>query len=190
MELVFATHNTHKAQEVGAMLPEGYILKSLADISFHQDIPETENTLEGNALLKAQAVFDACQLPSFADDTGLFISGLNGAPGVLSARYAGSPADSVANMQKVLTELGSAKREAYFRTVIALVTVEGVHYFSGEIAGKILHEPRGAGGFGYDPIFMPEGYDRSFAELPSEVKNKISHRALAFKSLIAFLSNL
>ena len=188
MELVFATHNMHKVQEVGAMLPEGYLLKNLDDIGFHQDIPETENTLEGNALLKAQAVFDVCKLPSFADDTGLFISGLNGAPGVLSARYAGSPPDSGANMQKVLTELGSEKREAFFRTVIALVTAEGVQYFSGEIAGNILHEPRGTGGFGYDPIFMPEGYDRSFAELPSEVKNSISHRALAFRSLVAFLS--
>lgn len=191
MELVFATHNSNKAREVSAMLPSGISLKSMADIGFHQDIPETADSLEGNALLKAQAVYDACQLPSFADDTGLFVPALNGAPGVLSARYAGSPPDSSGNMQKVLTELlGSDKRDAYFRTVIALVTAKGIHYFSGEIAGRIIYEPIGKGGFGYDPIFVPEGYDRSFAELPSEVKNSISHRALAFRSLNAFLSTL
>lgn len=189
MELVFATHNTHKAREVSAMLPGDFSLKSLADIGFHQDIPETADSLEGNALLKAQAVFDTCKLPSFADDTGLFIPALKGAPGVLSARYAGSPPDSRGNMQKVLTELlGSEKRDAYFRTVIALVTDKGIQYFSGQIAGRIINEPRGTGGFGYDPIFVPEGYDRSFAELPSETKNDISHRALAFRSLITFLS--
>ena len=190
VELVFATHNTHKAREVSAMLPKGLRLKTLADIGFHQDIPETADSLEGNALIKAQTVFDFCKLPSFADDTGLFISALNGAPGVLSARYAGSPPDSGANMHKVLTELGPDNREAYFRTTIALVMGQGVQYFSGQIDGKILYEPRGTGGFGYDPIFLPEGYDRSFAELPPEVKNSISHRALAFKSLIAFLSTL
>lgn len=189
MELVFATHNKHKVREVEAMLPEGYTLKSLDDVGFHQDIPETADTLEGNALLKAQAVFDATQLPSFADDTGLFIPALNGAPGVLSARFAGSPPDAGANMQKVLTELSpSAKRDAYFLTVIALVNNEDIYYFHGKIAGAILQEPRGTGGFGYDPIFVPKGYDLSFAELAVEVKNEISHRALAFNSLIDFLS--
>ncbi|MDH3698011.1 MAG: RdgB/HAM1 family non-canonical purine NTP pyrophosphatase [Flavobacteriaceae bacterium] len=189
MELVFATHNKHKVREVEAMLPEGYTLKSLDDVGFHKDIPETADTLEGNALLKAQAVFDATQLPSFADDTGLFIPALNGAPGVLSARFAGSPPDAGANMQKVLTELSaSAKRDAYFLTVIALVNNEDIYYFHGKIAGEILQEPRGTGGFGYDPIFVPKGYDLSFAELAAEIKNEISHRALAFNSLIDFLS--
>jgi len=189
VELVFATHNKHKVREVEAMLPEGYTLKSLDDVGFHQDIQETADTLEGNALLKAQAVFDATQLPSFADDTGLFIPALNGAPGVLSARFAGSPPDSGANMQKVLAELSaSAKRDAYFLTVIALVNNEDIYYFHGKITGEILQEPRGTGGFGYDPIFVPKGHDLSFAELPAEVKNGISHRALAFNSLIDFLS--
>ncbi|MDH3795631.1 MAG: RdgB/HAM1 family non-canonical purine NTP pyrophosphatase [Flavobacteriaceae bacterium] len=189
VELVFATHNKHKVREVEAMLPEGYTLKSLDDVGFHKDIPETADTLEGNALLKAQAVFDATQLPSFADDTGLFIPALNGAPGVLSARFAGSPPDAGANMQKVLTELSaSAKRDAYFLTVIALVNNEDIYYFHGKIAGEILQEPRGTGGFGYDPIFVPKGYDLSFAELAAEIKNEISHRALAFNSLIDFLS--
>ena len=189
MELVFATHNKHKVREVEAMLPEGYTLKSLDDVGFHQDIQETADTLEGNALLKAQAVFDATQLPSFADDTGLFIPTLNGAPGVLSARFAGSPPDAEANMKKVLTELSAAaKRDAYFLTVIALVNGEDIHYFHGKIAGVILKEPRGTGGFGYDPIFVPKGYDLSFAELPASTKNTISHRALAFNSLIDFLS--
>jgi XTP/dITP diphosphohydrolase len=189
VKLVFATHNKHKVREVEAMLPEGYTLKSLDDIGFHRDIPETADTLEGNALLKARAVFDATQLPSFADDTGLFIPALNGAPGVLSARFAGSPPDATANIQKVLTELlPFGNRDAYFRTVIAMVNGKDIHYFQGKIEGLILKEARGQRGFGYDPIFVPKDYDLSFAELPAETKNEISHRALAFNSLIDFLS--
>jgi XTP/dITP diphosphohydrolase len=191
MQLIFATHNPHKLLEVQAVLPKRIDLLSLSDIHCTQEIPETANTLEGNAQLKADYVTRHYKMDCFADDTGLEIEALNGAPGVYSARYAGVENNAVANMQKVLSRLkGISNRKAQFRTVIAL-NLEGKQYqFEGVCKGEILTQKHGGHGFGYDPIFKPEGFDNSFAEMSLEEKSAISHRGRAIQKLVSFLSEL
>jgi XTP/dITP diphosphohydrolase len=189
-KLVFATNNKHKLREVSDILKDKIELLSLSDIHCNVDIPETSNTIPGNAKLKAQYVKEHYQLNCFADDTGLEIDALNGAPGVYSARYAGESKDSEANIQKVLKELeGKTNRKAQFRTVIALIYNEQEYLFEGIIKGEIIKEKRGNSGFGYDPIFVPEGYNDTFAEMGDEIKNKISHRAIAVEKLCNFLKD-
>lgn len=189
-KLVFATNNAHKLDEIRAILGGEVEIISLADIACNDEIPETAETLEGNALLKVRYIYERYQLPCFADDTGLEVDALGGAPGVYSARYAGAHCSSEDNMQKLLEALQETPepRLARFRTVIALIDKDGAeHLLSGEIKGEILRKREGDGGFGYDPIFRPEGYPSSFATLGAEVKNKISHRALASKQLADYL---
>ena len=194
MTLVFATNNKHKLSEIRAILGDDIKILSLADINCHADIPETADTLEGNALQKAQYVVDHFGMSCFADDTGLEVEALNGEPGIFSARYAGENHDSEANMTKLLNKLGqNNNRKAQFRTVIALLVVEGgetqQHLFEGIVKGEIIRERRGGEGFGYDPIFQPEGYSQTFAEMGSEAKNAISHRGRAVRKLVEYLTN-
>ena len=186
--LVFATNNLHKLEEVRDILGGSFRIASLKEIGCTDDIPETADTLEGNALQKARYVKDKFGYDCFADDTGLEVEALGGAPGVFSARYAGPGHDSEANMQKLLKELeGKTNRQAQFRTVVALL-LEGREYtFEGIVRGTILTERRGTAGFGYDPVFVPEGYAETFAEMGSEEKNRISHRARAVQKLADFL---
>ena len=192
MKLVFATNNKHKLDEVRKIAAQHNIeVVSLADIHCHDEIPETADTLEGNALQKAQYIQDKFGLDCFADDTGLEVEALDNAPGVYSARYAGPGHDSEANMQKLLQEMeGKTNRKARFRTVIALIIGDKQYCFSGIVNGTITTEKKGENGFGYDPIFIPEGYEQTFAELGDFVKNKISHRAKAVEQLDHFLANL
>ena len=187
-KLVVATNNAHKLEEVRAILGNDFQIASLKEIGCHDDIPETADTLEGNAMQKAQYIKDKFGMDCFADDTGLEVEALNNAPGVFSARYAGPGHDSEANMKKLLHEMeGKENRKARFRTVIALL-LDGKEYtFEGIVKGNIIEEKRGDSGFGYDPIFVPEGYDLTFAELGNDIKNNISHRAEAVKKLSAFL---
>ena len=229
-KIVFATNNEHKLSEIRAILGSQFEVVSLADIGCHEDIPETGETLEENALMKAEYIYNKYHLSCFADDTGLEVEALNGAPGVYSARYAamettvpaGSPAattpvvspaatvpggfspgkshDSEANMARLLRELGNNNnRKARFRTVIALIekkdvcpcgctSIKVVHKFEGIVEGEIIRERRGGEGFGYDPIFQPIGYDKTFAELGADIKNQISHRARAVAKLSEFLN--
>lgn len=183
MRLVFASNNAHKLQEVRAILAEHEIL-SLEDIGCHADIPETSDTLEGNSLLKAQYIYDHYHCDCFADDTGLEIAALDNAPGVYTARWAGEPGDPVANRRKALRELqGHTDRTARFRTVITLIRSGKAEQVEGIVDGSIALNEAGNGGFGYDPLFIPAGYDRTFAQLPAEVKNTISHRARALQAL-------
>jgi XTP/dITP diphosphohydrolase len=187
-KLVFATNNAHKLSEVRAILAPKFEIISLADLNCNDDIPETAETLDGNALIKAQYIHDKFGLDCFADDTGLEIDALGGEPGVYSARYAGDVECAHENMCKVLEKLGdNPNRTACFRTVIALIQGTKISYFEGKINGSIATQPRGDSGFGYDPIFVPEGYMVSFAQLNAEEKNQISHRALAVKKLVDFL---
>lgn len=188
-KLVFATNNAHKLEEVAAILGDKVELLSLNDINCHTDIPETADTLEGNALLKSSFINKNYGLDCFADDTGLEVEALGGAPGVYSARYAGGEGhDAQANMLKLLHDLeGKENRKAQFRTAISLILNRKEYLFEGVIKGEIIKEKRGDSGFGYDPIFKPEGYEQTFAELGNEVKNKISHRALAVQKLCEFL---
>jgi XTP/dITP diphosphohydrolase len=188
-KLVIATNNAHKLQEIAAILGDEIELLSLKDIRCFDEIPETAETLEGNALMKARYIRDRFGMDCFADDTGLEVEALHGAPGVFSARYAGGEGhDSEANMQKLLKELqGETNRAARFRTVIALLMDGEEHLFEGIVNGSIIEEKRGAAGFGYDPLFVPTGYDATFAELGEEVKNQISHRARAVQQLVDFL---
>ena len=190
-KLVFATNNAHKLEEVAAILGDQVELLSLNDISCQTDIPETAETLEGNALLKSSYIYKNYHLDCFADDTGLEVEALNGAPGVYSARYAGGEGhDAKANMLKLLHELeGKENRKAQFRTAISLILDGKEYLFEGVIKGEIIKEKRGDSGFGYDPVFMPEGYDRTFAELGNDIKNQISHRALAVQKLCEFLQS-
>ena len=214
MKIVFATNNEHKLSEIRAILGPSFEVVSLADIGCHEDIPETGKTLEENALMKAEYVYNKYHLSCFADDTGLEVEALNGAPGVYSARYAamattvpaGEPAgishDSEANMTRLLRELANNNnRKARFRTVIALIekkdvcpcgctSIKVVHQFEGIVNGEITHEKSGAEGFGYDPIFRPDGYDKTFAELGLDIKNQISHRARATQKLAEYLKTL
>ncbi len=183
MKLVFASNNAHKLQEVRAILPEHEIL-SLEDIACHADIPETAETLEGNSLLKAQYVWEHYHLDCFADDTGLEIEALGNQPGVRTARWAGEPANPANNRKKALAELaGQTNRKARFRTVVTLIRNGKVEQVEGIVRGSIATAEYGNGGFGYDPLFIPEGYDKTFAELPAELKNTISHRARALQAL-------
>lgn len=189
MKLVFATHNQHKFKEVRALMPPHIQLLSLTDINCHKDIPETAATIEGNALLKAQFVRENYNLNCFADDTGLEVTALNGAPGVYSARYAGPDNDARANMAKLLQELdGEDNRAAQFKTVIALSLATSEVSFTGICEGSIIREPKGDKGFGYDPIFQPHGYTITFAEMNSEEKGRISHRGKAIEKLVTYLS--
>lgn len=191
MKIVFATHNQHKLKEVQKLVPSTIELLSLNDIGCAEEILETANTLEGNAKLKANYITKTYGYDCFADDTGLEVSVLNGAPGVYSARYAGEPANAEANMQKLITNLHSkTDRRAQFRTVIVLNLNEEQHLFEGICKGKILNAQYGEKGFGYDPIFKPEGFSVSFAEMTMEEKGRISHRGLAVKKLVTFLKTL
>lgn len=200
MKIVFATNNKHKLQEIRDILGSEFEIVSLKDIGCDVDIPETGNTLEENAMQKAQYVYDHYNLSCFADDTGLEVEALNGEPGVHSARYAeGTDHDSEANMEKLLRNLeGKDNRKARFRTVIALIqkqdvcpcgctSIKKVNRFEGIVDGSIATEKHGTAGFGYDPIFVPEGYDKSFAELGESIKNGISHRARAVAKLAEYL---
>ena len=212
MKIVFATNNQHKLSEIRSILGDSLEVLSLKDIGCDVDIPETGTTLEENALQKAQYVFDHYHIDCFADDTGLEVDALNGAPGVYSARYAALPDnpvksgnaglvshDSEANMTRLLYELGNNNnRKARFRTVIALIqkkdvcpcgctSIKEIHKFEGIVEGEIIRERRGGEGFGYDPIFQPDGYDHTFAELGMDIKNRISHRARATQKLADYL---
>lgn len=196
MKIVFATNNAHKLDEIREILGPEFEIASLNDIGCHDDIPETGDTLEANALLKARYVARKYHLSCFADDTGLEVEALGGEPGVHSARYAdGTDHDSEANMQKLLSRLGNTdNRRARFRTVIAYLpltasgTAEGEPLlFEGTVNGRIDRAKHGTGGFGYDPLFIPDGYEHSFAELGMEVKNRISHRARAVQKLADYL---
>ena len=190
MKLVFATNNLNKLKEVQEMLPNSIELLSLKDINCFDDIDETETTLEGNAKLKADYITNKFGFNCFADDTGLEVKSLDGRPGVYSARFAGEPANSKNNMQKLLVELqDKAIRNAQFRTAIALNIKDEKFLFEGICKGEILTKKRGAKGFGYDPIFKPNGFNQSFAEMTSEEKNTISHRGIAIQKLVAFLNN-
>lgn len=190
-KLVFATNNLHKLKEVSVILGDKIELLSLNDINCHTDIPETSDTLEGNALLKAQFIHTHYGINCFADDTGLEVEALNGKPGVYSARYAGDAHNSEANMLKLIQDMeGKENRRAQFRTVISLIFDENTYQFEGIIKGQIIEEKRGLSGFGYDPIFIPEGYHETFAELGDEIKNKISHRAQAVNKLCKFLFSI
>jgi XTP/dITP diphosphohydrolase len=187
--LVFATNNRHKFEEVLSILNGKVELLGLKDIRCFDNIPEPAATLEGNALAKARYVRDKYGYDCFADDTGLEVEALNKAPGVYSARYAGDAHDAVANMNKLLKRMqGNSNRKARFRTVIALAMDGREYTFEGVVNGVVITEPRGAAGFGYDPLFVPEGYTQTFAELGEDIKNTISHRAMAIRKLATFLS--
>jgi XTP/dITP diphosphohydrolase len=191
MKLIFATHNKNKAKEVKSLMPSFIELLSLDDINFHDEIDETASTLEGNALLKAKTIFEKTGINCFADDSGLLVDALNGEPGVYSARYAGEQKNDQDNMQKLLHELNDKpNKNAHFKTVMALIIDGKEHLFEGKIEGKIITEKLGSNGFGYDPIFVPDGYNETFAQLDSETKNKISHRARALQKMLEFLKTI
>lgn len=189
-KLVFATNNAHKLEEIRAILGDKVEILSLNDIDCHADIPETADTLQGNAALKAQYIYDNYGLDCFADDTGLEVEVLNGAPGIYSARYAGGEGhDSEANMKKLLSEmLDKDNRKARFRTVICLIEGGKENFFEGIVNGSIIRERKGGAGFGYDPVFMPDGYSETFAEMGNDEKNKISHRARAVQKLCEYIN--
>lgn len=188
MKLVFATNNRHKLDEVRAILGNRIEVLSLNDINCHDEIPETADTLEGNALIKARYIHDKFGVDCFADDTGLEVEALGGEPGVYSARYAGEECDSEANMRKLLHNLtGKNNRNAQFRTVIALIIKGEEKLFNGIVKGTISHEKNGNSGFGYDPIFIPEGFSESFAQMTGDMKNSISHRYRATEELSNYL---
>jgi len=191
MELIFATANKHKLSEAQAILGNGFSLVVPSELGLTGDIPETAETLKENAIMKAKFLWDRFGRPCFADDTGLEVDFLNGRPGVYSARYAGIEADPVKNMQKLLKELDGANcRKARFVTVVALILNETrIILFEGALEGSILEASSGYGGFGYDPLFMPEGYSKTLAELSAEEKNRISHRGIAMRKLSDFLNN-
>ena len=189
MQIIFATHNQFKLKELQQLLNEKVTLLSLTDLGIFDEIEETGKTLIDNALIKAKTIYDKCGKNVFADDTGLEIEALNGAPGVLSARFAGEEKNAAKNIEKVLTLMKNKKnRNACFKTVIALILEGNTHFFEGIVEGKILEKPAGHNGFGYDPIFVPKGYDISFAQMDSNIKNSISHRGLAVEKLIKFLT--
>ncbi len=188
MKLVFATNNPHKLKEIQPLLGNQITLLSLNDIGHKNDLPEEQETLEGNAFQKAKYVYDHYGLNCFADDTGLEVEAINGLPGVYSARYSGEAKNPQANIDKLLKELnGKTNRKARFRTVISLIIDDSDRRFEGIVNGKIIEQMRGSEGFGYDPVFKPEGYDMTFAEMPLEVKNTISHRSRAIRKLADYL---
>lgn len=190
--LVFATGNQHKLEEVQGLLGKDFALSCLKDVGITEDIPETAMTLHENALQKARYVYDKCGCACFADDTGLEVEALKGEPGVFSARYAGPQKDSFANMQLVLQKMkGESKRQACFRTVIAYIDSTGKEWlFEGRVDGTIIEHPTGSKGFGYDPIFTPNGYEQTFAELPLSIKNAIGHRGKAMQKFLDFLNKV
>ncbi len=189
MKIVFATNNNHKLKEIKEILGSDFEIVSLRDIGCDVDIPETADTLEGNASIKSRYIYEHYGLDCFADDTGLEVDVLGGEPGVHSARYDDhTDHDSEANMAKLLRKLGdNPNRKAHFRTVVSLLIGSEEHQFEGRVEGRIAKEKSGSEGFGYDPIFIPEGYDKSFAELGEDVKNQISHRARAVRKLAEYL---
>lgn len=188
--LCFATNNQHKIQEVRAHLGPDFQLLGLEEIGCQEELQEEQPTLEGNSFQKAEYVFKNFGISCFADDTGLEVEALHGAPGVYSARYAGGQRSAEDNMQLLLKNLaGSQNRKARFRTVITLIMPEFTRQFEGIVNGQIIHERRGSGGFGYDPIFLPEGYNKTLAEMSMEEKNAISHRARAVNRLVEFLKD-
>tara|TARA_R110002049_G_scaffold274753_6_gene452758 strand:- start:455 stop:1033 length:579 start_codon:yes stop_codon:yes gene_type:complete len=188
MKIVFATHNTNKFNEVKKLLPSNFTLLSLADINCLEDIPETADTIEGNAIQKADFVTKKYDFACFSDDTGLLVNALNGEPGIYSARYAGEQKNAADNMDKLLSNLsGSVDRSAQFKTAIALNIDGEQHIFKGIVEGEITTDKRGEKGFGYDPIFIPKGYQQTFAELPIDIKNKIGHRGKAVQQLVQYL---
>ena len=188
MKLVFATNNRHKLDEVRAIVGDRVEVLSLNDIDCHDEIPETADTLQGNALIKARYIYEKYGVDCFADDTGLEVEALDGAPGVYSARYAGEECDPEANMRKLLHNLtGKSNRNAQFRTVIALIVKGEEMLFNGIVKGTIATEKKGDSGFGYDPVFIPEGHSESFAQMSSEMKNSMSHRFRATQQLGDYL---
>jgi len=190
MQLIFSTHNQFKLVELQQLLKDKVTLLSLSDLGVFEEIEETGKTLKDNALLKAKIIYDKYGKNVFADDTGLEIEALNGAPGVLSARFAGEEKNATKNIEKVLKLLEDKKnRKACFKTVIALILNGKDYFFEGTVEGQILYKPIGSRGFGYDPIFMPDGYEVSFAQMEPETKNRISHRGKAVEKLIKFLNN-
>ncbi|MDA8937959.1 non-canonical purine NTP diphosphatase [Flavobacteriaceae bacterium] len=189
IDLIFATGNQNKLLEINKIIPNNVKIISLKDLKFSDDIPENENTIEGNAIYKAKYIYNKFNTNVFSDDTGLEVEALNGEPGVYSARYAGEACDSNDNINKLLKKLKKKKnRNARFKTIIALIIKNKIHTFEGIINGEILKNPIGENGFGYDSIFRPAGYSKSFAELSINEKNIISHRSLAIKKLINFIS--
>jgi len=190
MNLIFATHNNNKAIEIQELIGDKFAILSLQDINCFEDIPEEQNTILGNAQQKAQYVFEKYQQNVFADDTGLEIEALNGAPGVYSARFAGEEKNPEKNMAKVLQMLDNeTNRNAQFKTVICLILNKKEYFFEGIVQGTIIEEKRGNLGFGYDPIFVPNGYNKTFAEMTLAEKSEISHRAIAVNKMIEFLKN-
>ena len=188
MKLVFATHNEHKLNEVQRMLPKEITLLTLDEIGCFEDIPETSNTIEGNAIQKALYIKEKYGYDTFADDTGLEVAALDNAPGVYSARYAGEAKDDEANIDLLLANMkGKQERQAQFKTIFALCLGEDLHTFEGIVCGEIAHERKGEGGFGYDAVFLPEGYTDTFAQMSADQKNSISHRGRALQKLSAFL---
>lgn len=186
--IVFATNNAHKLREIRQLLSHVVEIVSLKDIGFDKEIPETGDTLKENALQKAQYIHNEFKVDCFADDTGLEVDALNGAPGVYSARYAGEGCTYEDNVNKLLLEMKDAPvRTARFKTVVALILNGKIWYFEGSVEGEIIKEPRGVKGFGYDPVFLPAGYQQTFAEMPFELKNSISHRGKAVEKLTVFL---
>ena len=187
-QLILATHNDHKAQEFRDILPQ-YSVQTLADLGHYNNIKETAKDLEGNSFLKAKTIFKRYRHVVISDDSGLEVDALNGAPGVYSARYAGEPRNDQRNTEKLLKELHNvSNRKAQFRTVITLMNAENSFQFEGIVSGTIAKSPRGQAGFGYDPVFIPEGVQQTFAELATDMKNKISHRANAIEKLPHFLN--
>lgn len=185
--MVFATNNVHKLEEVRYLFKDKFEILSLSDIGFYDDIPETADTLVGNAIQKVQHVVDRFWVNCFADDTGLEVRALNGAPGVFSARYAGESCSYEDNVTKLLESMkGVDNRQAVFKTIIALMFDGQLHVFTGKIEGEITREVRGAGGFGYDSVFQPIGHSKTFAEMDLALKNSISHRAIAVQKLFKF----
>lgn len=190
MRLIFATNNQHKLQEIKKQVGSQYELLGLADVNISEEIPETHETLEENAVEKATYIYDKYNYDCFADDTGLEIEALDGRPGVYSARFAGPNCSFEDNVNKVLREMdGLENRKARFRTIIAMVEKGRIYQFEGEVKGTIIADGRGKDGFGYDPIFLPDGYDQTFAEMDLDLKNSISHRGRAMAKFIDFLKN-
>jgi XTP/dITP diphosphohydrolase len=188
MQLVFATHNDNKVKEVQSIMPAGVMVKSLKDLNILEDIPEPYDTIEENSITKAKYIYESYQLNCFSEDTGLIVPSLNGEPGVRSARYAGIDSNAENNMKLLLQKLdNNLSRAAYFKTVITLIIDGAMHQFIGVCEGAITHAASGLQGFGYDPIFMPEGADKVFAEMSMEEKNLFSHRKKAVAQLLSFL---
>lgn len=189
--LIFASHNENKTTEIRRLLAGKFDVRSLEDLDYHEAIAETGETFQENALIKARTIYDQFSLPCIADDSGLEVEALNGAPGVRSARFAGEPSDDKANNQLLLEKLlQESNRNAQFKTVLAFIDEEGKeHTFTGIVRGRLLTELTGDQGFGYDPLFVPDGFDRTFAQMSKDEKNQISHRGIAIQEWIAYISN-